>query len=469
MREFDAIVIGAGMSGLAAAIRLGMYDKKVCLLEKHTLTGGLNSYYSRGKRRLDVGLHALTNYMEKGERGKPLAKLLKQLRLPYDSLELSPQKQSRILFPEKELVFTNDIAFLTEEIANNFPTQVDGFLKLLTKVREFDEVNLDNEFLPAKDVVRHFIQDEMLLEMIFCPLLIYGSALEDDMDFSQFVIMFKSLYLEGFGRPEGGVRRILNLLEGKLKELGVEIEFKKSVAEILTHNQKVTGVKLESGEVILAPLVFSSMGLPETLNKVTPMVAHQTPIGRMSFTETLYFFSQKPSEMGLNDTIIFANQAPQYAYRRPEALFQKESAVICMPNNFAHDDQSEGVIRLTHIANYDAWKALEKTDYKAQKENLHNFDFDYLNQLIQKLAPAKSAVQKTDLAFKDLFTPTTVERYTWHLGGCVYGSPEKTRRGLTPIKNLIIIGTDQGFLGIVGAMLSGISMANLYGLQGEAI
>ena len=45
--NYDAIVIGAGMSGLAAGIRLAMFGKKVCVLEKHTIAGGLNSYYQR--------------------------------------------------------------------------------------------------------------------------------------------------------------------------------------------------------------------------------------------------------------------------------------------------------------------------------------------------------------------------------------------------------------------------------------
>ncbi|PKN63980.1 MAG: phytoene dehydrogenase, partial [Deltaproteobacteria bacterium HGW-Deltaproteobacteria-10] len=46
-----------------------------------------------------------------------------------------------------------------------------------------------------------------------------------------------------------------------------------------------------------------------------------------------------------------------------------------------------------------------------------------------------------------------------------YGSTQKVRDGRTAIKNLFICGTDQGFLGIVGAMLSGISMANLHCLM----
>jgi hypothetical protein len=49
----------------------------------------------------------------------------------------------------------------------------------------------------------------------------------------------------------------------------------------------------------------------------------------------------------------------------------------------------------------------------------------------------------------------------------VYGSPLKNKSGRTHLDNLFLCGTDQGFLGIVGAMLSGITIANLYGLRDD--
>jgi hypothetical protein len=64
-----------------------------------------------------------------------------------------------------------------------------------------------------------------------------------------------------------------------------------------------------------------------------------------------------------------------------------------------------------------------------------------------------------------MFTPRTVEKFTSHFGGAVYGAPGKSRNGQTEFDNLYLAGTDQGFLGIVGAMLSGISIANRYGLE----
>ena len=60
---YDAVIVGAGMSGLAAGIRLAQYDRNVCILEKHSMIGGLNSFYRRNGRNYDVGLHAMTNYV----------------------------------------------------------------------------------------------------------------------------------------------------------------------------------------------------------------------------------------------------------------------------------------------------------------------------------------------------------------------------------------------------------------------
>jgi len=116
------------LSGLAAGIRLAHFDKKVCIVEKHIEVGGLNSFYVRKGRTFDVGLHAMTNYAPKGARGTPLGKLLKQLRFKHEDFQLCPQTMSQIRFPEKSLNFTNDFEFLKQEVAEQFPDQIDGFL-----------------------------------------------------------------------------------------------------------------------------------------------------------------------------------------------------------------------------------------------------------------------------------------------------------------------------------------------------
>ena len=271
-----------------------MFDQKVCILERHKVPGGLNSYYERLDRKLDVGLHAMTNFARRGERGRPLTKLLKQLRIPYEKLELSQQHFSRIVFPENQLSFSNDPQWLVVEIGKIFPHQKDNFTRLLDIVINFDDVNLNNQYQSAKGKVREIISDENLLEMIFCPLLIYGSAWENDMDFSQFVIMFKSIYLEGFGRPKNGVRAIINLLIEKYLQLGGELRLGAGIKKIDIENGAVRGVILDNGEIIQSNKVMSSIGLPETMNIVSEK--QECPaVGAMSFTETILFCNYSAS------------------------------------------------------------------------------------------------------------------------------------------------------------------------------
>ena len=461
--SYDAIVIGAGMSGLAAGIRLAMFDKKVVIIEKHSIPGGLNSYYQRrnfdkgGIRQFDVGLHALTNFIKKGEKGKPFSKLLKQLRLSYDDFKLCPQTHSKILFPTHELKFSNDFELLQTEVQEKFPAEIDNFNKLVDEVKAFNELDLNIGYSSSRETLKKFIKDELLTEMILCPLLIYGSAWEDDMDFAQFVIMFKSLYFEGFSRPQGGVRTIISLLVNRLLEVGGEIRFKTAVSEIMTDGEgKAIGV-MAGNEEFRAPIILSSIGYPETV-KLTAKLEVRPRVGAMTFLESIFVFDKKiPLEQN-NSTIVFYNNAPKYSYRPATNYFDSTSAVVCFPDNYETDVRvGEGTVRITYMANYEQWCSLPRTQYDEMKNQVSASALE----LVKKLNPQYDG----NLLFKDIFSPTTIERYTWHLNGTVYGSIDKTRDGRTPVKNLFIIGTDQGFLGIVGSMLSGISMANLHGLM----
>jgi phytoene dehydrogenase-like protein len=65
-----------------------------------------------------------------------------------------------------------------------------------------------------------------------------------------------------------------------------------------------------------------------------------------------------------------------------------------------------------------------------------------------------------NIVYQDTFTPLTIEHFSGKTDGAVYGSPLKVKDGLTKYRNLLLAGTDQGFLGIVGAMLSGVTIVN---------
>jgi phytoene dehydrogenase-like protein len=291
----------------------------------------------------------------------------------------------------------------------------------------------------------------------------YGSAHEMDMDFSQFAIMFRSIFMEGFSRPREGVRTIINSLTNKFTSQGGETRYGAGVLEILHQNGKAHGVKLKNGEILEADLLLSSAGALETHQLINYEVSQPTPppeAGRMSFIEVIFMLDKSPAELGFTPTIIFFNQSNKFLYKEPTELVNYESGVLCCPNNFRYEvPLEEGMLRVTHMANFSRWEELSKEEYLAQKAQLL--------QTVTKFIEEKIPGITSHIRATDVFTPLTVKRYTSHVNGAVYGSPDKFRDGRTQLDNLKLIGTDQGFLGIIGAMLSGVSMANLHGLMAK--
>jgi len=457
--KYDTVIIGAGMSGLSAGVRLAYYEKKVCILERHTTIGGLNSFYRLRRRNYDVGLHAITNYAEPGTKQGPLSKLLRQLRLTWEDFDLRPQLRSSIVFPDCTLFFTNQFNFLTEQIAAAFPAQIDGFRRLVQRIADHDALNLERTVVSARQVVSEYIRDPLLVDMLFCPLMFYGSATPRDMDFNQFVIMFKSIFHEGFGRPFDGIRLILKKLVKHFRSFGGDLRLRAGVSQIQHRDGRATCVTLDDGTQIEADNVLSSAGVAETLRLIDPdNPPVKAPPGDISFVESISVLDCPPAELGHRDTIVFYSDSPQFHYERPEVPVDLRSGIICSPNNFDYSEPLEdGRIRITALANPHYWMSLPDDQYVAEKQSWND---RIIASALRHMPDFRGRVIDTDV-----FTPRTIRRFTGHLNGCVYGAPEKWVNGQTPLSNLFLCGTDQGFLGIVGAMLSGITIANRHLLK----
>jgi phytoene dehydrogenase-like protein len=461
---YDAIIIGAGMSGLAAGIRLAHFEQKVCILEKHYTIGGLNSFYRLAGRDYDVGLHAVTNFTPKGAKTGPLARLLRQLRFKWEDFELRGQVGSRVTFPDVTLRFNNDFELFKSEVHRHFPEQKDNFERLLERMTSYDDLDQENYSLPTRATLAELIDDPLLIEMILCPLMWYGNAREEDMDWGQFCIMFRSIFMEGMGRPRAGVRSILKNLVKRFRELGGELKLRSGVERIELEGTRAVGVVLDNGEQLSAKRILSSAGWMETMRLCRQ--EQQVPaehVGQMSFVESSSVLNVQPTELGHDDTIVFFCDRNEFPWRVPTGLCDLHTGVICSPNNFLYEasdgDPLEGTMRVTTVANFARWQGLEESAYQLEKLRW----YDKIVQSAVRFVPD----YRGHTVATDVFTPKTIRRFTWHDNGAVYGSTVKRLDGATPLENLYLCGTDQGFAGIIGAIFSGISIANRYCLHAE--
>ena len=227
-------------------------------------------------------------------------------------------------------------------------------------------------------------------------------------------------------------------------------------------NGRADGVFVRDGENTVkleADNILSSVGSWETLQLCPPTEASASfpkPVpGEISFCETIYSLDRQPAEFGHNETIIFYNDSESFVYEPPTDLCDVRSGIICSPNNFRYAEGAkplEGTVRITALANPEKWMKLPAEDYVAQKESWEQRMIASALNVMPDFRPA--------IVDRDMFTPKTISRFTGHHLGAVYGAPHKWLTGETPYRNLFLCGTDQGFLGIIGSMLSGVTMAN---------
>jgi phytoene dehydrogenase-like protein len=347
----------------------------------------------------------------------------------------------------------------------------------------------------------------------------YGCSRPDDMDFAEFALLFRSIFCEGFARPREGVRRIIRTLVRAYRRHGGKLRMRCGVERIEARDGRVSAVHLDSGEVLTADVVISSVGYDETMRLCGPHGgrdergeperdrgphsgpyehggpdarsgrdehggphsgpyehggpdAHSgpyehggphsgpdnSPLGeRLSFVESVTTLDVPPRALGFEATIVFFNLADTFTYARPEGLIDERSGVICCPNNYeGHDDLPEGIVRVTWLADYERWAVLGEGAYAEAKREVYERGMRRLRALLPEFGGHVVDV--------DLFTPRTIERYTGHIHGAVYGSPVRRPDGRTPLANLFVCGTDTGLVGIIGALWSGVVVANRYGL-----
>lgn len=450
------LVIGGGLSGLAAAIRAARFIPGVLLVEKHSRLGGLNSYFYRNNTLYETGLHAITNYAEPGDKQAPINRLLRQLKLRRKDFSFCQQMKSEVIFRHFEsLTFSNDVDVLNSEVRIKFPRAAARFQKMLDIIKHF------NPFLPSPfRSTRHFLaetlQAPLLAEMILCPLMFYGSSREDDMDLSQFVIMFRAIFLEGMFRPRGTIKDLLDLLAAHYLEMGGSLKKSCAVKRILARQHSVIGVELDNGEIVECDHILSTIGHEETLQLISSTrVSPSTHLTRLGFVETMYQLRQPSANLPKDKTIIFFNDGERFSYKNPTDFADFKSGVFCFPANF-QDLPIKNIteVRSTHLANYESWKYLSATPelYSRQKLDTSLRSAQMLENLVGSFT--------TNIVYENTFTPVTIERYTAKIHGAIYGSPEKVKDGNIGYPNLFLAGTDQGFLGIIGSMLSGVSIVN---------
>ncbi|MBC7798730.1 MAG: phytoene desaturase [Pyrinomonadaceae bacterium] len=279
----SAIVIGAGLGGLAAAIRLAARGFSVTILEKNANVGGKVNHVSANGYGFDTGASLLT-----------MPHVLRELfesanRRLEDYLELVKLDPICRYFWSDGATFdaSSDLTQTEANIREIEPRDVANFKKFLTDSQRKYEVS-ERTFLShalndlPKLLKPKFARDLLAIsslqtldshvkgyfksakfQQLFNRFATYNGSSPYQSPATFALIPFVEFGL-GAWYVKGGIYKIPQALSRLANELNVEIKTNCEVEKIIVENKKAVGVKLKNGETLKSDFVVSNADAIET-------------------------------------------------------------------------------------------------------------------------------------------------------------------------------------------------------------
>lgn len=288
MADYDAIVIGAGHNGLAAATILAKEGLKVLDVEKNGYVGGMASTREVIKGfRHNVGAWAFMIFSQE---------LMEIFELEKYGLEVIDPPTSLCDFGvpgEKPFVLYNNPEKLIEHFQKDHGKgALEGFMGVLDFCRPFSDLWFAARFDPppsigsiidtapdlqTKDILRRIfhsstmdVVDEFFpdrqkhkhIKSMFAGMSTDASSLGPYDPGSAFSLAYH-LVPAGIGQfyklAKGGMGNVSEALRKSFEEKGGEVRLNARVNKVLIENGKAIGIELKGGEQITAKVVLSNL------------------------------------------------------------------------------------------------------------------------------------------------------------------------------------------------------------------
>ncbi len=445
---YDAIVVGSGLGGLSAALKLANDGAKTLLLEQHNVPGGFATSFVRGRFEFEVSLHELSDVGPPDKKGAVRRFLEDELNMDVDFLPV-PEAYHLILSDENlNIKIPFGIESFINTIANAVPGSREPLTAFMDACREVSralsfagsskgapDLGILMEKYPSfvatagytiAEVIEKFNLPPKALPMIY-PYWCYLGVPVSRMSFTIFAVMLYSYISKGAYIPRYTSHGLSTAMDTRFKELGGQAFYNTKVVKILVEEGRTIGVETNTGEMFKAPFVVANLSphlvygklihprsaIPEGALKNTSA----RKLGASAFVVYLGL-DRSPEELNLDSYGYFIgpNMNTEEAYRNFFSIEPQDmQAVICLNNaNPECSPKGTTILSSTTLVCPEVWKNVTADNYVETKNRI-------ARGMVEKMSACLNIPLEDHIEEIEIATPQTFARYTGAFRGVMYG------------------------------------------------
>ena len=501
--RIDAVVIGAGLGGLAAGVTLAGHGRKVVVLEQQTVPGGYAQCFQRGPYRFDISLHALNGLAP----GGGMDRLYRELGI-WDRLRLNrldPLYQLRL--PGLEVTAHADWYRYESELIGHFPAEAAGIRAYLDEAfaahrdsRRMEEDQAAGRLpaladFPARYPVLTRVSGQTWEQMmsrhvadararsVLAALWGYFGLPPSRLAAVMGAVATASYHEHGGWYPEGGSGALSHVLAQVLRERGGEIRYGVLVTGVELNHERAVAVTTSDGQRLEADAFISNASAPATMLEMigrdrlpgdyVARVADPAPSYTI-FNVYLGLNRDVLGEQGLPHELFVAGSVSADESWRAACRGNWEKASLGVTDYTRVDPgcapPGHAAVVLATVASWDyadTWGTGGDLAGYQQNPGYLQIKKQVTDGLIARADAAVPGLAGA-IEFREASTPLTNFRYTRNPRGAIEGyenSPENSGLGWlpqeTPIRNLFLAGAWTNSGGQNPAIASGAAAARL--------
>lgn len=482
-KQYDVVIVGSGLGGLASGIILAKEGYSVCVLEKNSQFGGNLQTFVRDKTIFDTGIHYIGGLSE----GQNLYKYFKYLGI-MDDLKLKKMNEDGfdiISFENDSQEYPHAQGYdnFVNQLVKFFPEERENIQKYCREIAKtcssFPLYNLECEgkydseklSMNAKQYIDKLTENTKLRAVLSGTNFLYA-GIADKSPFYVHALSVNS-YIQSAWRCINGGSQITKQLIKQLKLYGGEIYKYKEVVQFKVEDNTVSSVKMKDGTEVSGTIFISNVDPKATLKMTGIANFRKSFYNRIKNLEgvisafSLYLVFKPKTFKYLNHNYYhFKNSSEVWTAHEYDEESWPKAFMASMNVSKKAEVWADGMTFITYMK-YEDLKPWEQTFNTIAQESDRGESYE-----VFKAQKTEKFLQEIELKFPGIrdciqsIHSSTPLSYRDYIGGCngnMYGyvkdsnNPMKTFiASKTKLNNLYLTGQSINMHGVLGVTIGAV-------------